>query len=418
MADSSLIPVLGAHINRRQMLGASVLAVASVAFARVGTARADRFGEPSQYIVTAPVATVYQQPSTTAKSVGSLPKGSHVVGMSKSTASDGTSWMQIPEGYVPANQIQENYDEWVAEVTADAISIFAQPDQNSGVRRGAKKGDLLRVVGVSPGLSGDPYLYWGTTEGFIRLGTIKMPTSGWGPKWTLPTAAEAPHGWWGAINTDANIRAGATTHAPIVGGLGSGNMVKVLSQANGEYVQGSNVWYRIDGGRYAGAWVHSSLVQKVAPPPSNTAPVPNGNGRGLWLVVDKPASTLTVVQDGKPTFVTYTSLGVAGRQTPLGQYATNLKFVADRMTSRTVPDALNPYDLPAVPFTQYYTSSGAAVHGAYWHDDFGSPHSEGCINLTWADSWYVFNLTKPVVPPGKLTAQAYDGTATPLIIVG
>ncbi len=39
------------------------------------------------------------------------------------------------------------------------------------------------------------------------------------------------------------------------------------------------------------------------------------------------------------------------------------------------------YDLPGVPWDMYFTGDGAAIHGAYWHQNFGHRHSHGCINL-------------------------------------
>jgi lipoprotein-anchoring transpeptidase ErfK/SrfK len=406
------------RLTRRRALGAGIAVASSLLFFGVDIAHADRFGEPSQYVVTVPTATVYTQPSASARAVGVVSLGNHLVGITPVTGSDGNTWLQIPEGYVPMSQAREDYNEWVAQVIVPSVTVYAESDNQSAVMGTAKQGDLLRVVGVSPGLNGDPSIYWATTAGFVDIGTLNAAKTGWGAQWTLPSASEAPEGWWAAVVSEANVRVGPTTQAPIVGGLHPGNMVKVLSQATGENVQGSDIWYRIDGGRYAGAWVHGSLVQRAAPPQPDATPPPGGTGQGLWLVVNKSASSLTVVQNGNPTFTTYTSLGLAGVQTPSGLYATTPKFVADRMTSRTVPTALNEYDLPAVPWTQYYTSAGAAVHGAYWHDDFGAPHSEGCINLTWADSWYVFNLTQPVVPPGQLSAQAVNANATALVIVG
>lgn len=401
------------------VLGAAIFALALLLVATVRPAFADRFGPPWQSKVIAPNAASYQQPSTTSPVVGKLDQSSHVVVLGESTDANGNAWTQIVGGYVPSNEIQEDYGEWVAQVISpNAINVYAEPDANSAIRRDASNGDLLRVVGVSAGVNGDPSIWWATTEGYVHLGTLAQGTSNWAKQWTLPNASEAPNGWWAAVISDANVRAGATTQAPIVGQLYAGNMVKVLSQAQGENVQGSKIWYRIDGGRYAGAWIHSSLVQKVAPPQASLAPNPSGGNAGLWIVVSKSNSTLTVIQNGNPIFVTYTSLGVTGRQTPSGVYGTYSKYVADRMTSSTVPDALNAYNLPNVPWTQYYTESGAAIHGAYWHDDFGGPHSEGCINLTWTDSWYVFNLTKPIVLAGQISAQAADGGATPVVIVG
>ena len=39
------------------------------------------------------------------------------------------------------------------------------------------------------------------------------------------------------------------------------------------------------------------------------------------------------------------------------------------------------YDLPGVPWDLYFTSGGAAIHGTYWHENFGKQSSHGCVNL-------------------------------------
>jgi lipoprotein-anchoring transpeptidase ErfK/SrfK len=48
------------------------------------------------------------------------------------------------------------------------------------------------------------------------------------------------------------------------------------------------------------------------------------------------------------------------------------------------------YDLPGVPWTLYFTQEGAAIHGAYWHNNFGQRWSHGCVNvsLTEAETLY------------------------------
>ena len=44
------------------------------------------------------------------------------------------------------------------------------------------------------------------------------------------------------------------------------------------------------------------------------------------------------------------------------------------------------YDLPGVPWNLYFTSGGAVIHGAYWHDKFGQPWSHGCVNVPLAEA--------------------------------
>jgi lipoprotein-anchoring transpeptidase ErfK/SrfK len=57
------------------------------------------------------------------------------------------------------------------------------------------------------------------------------------------------------------------------------------------------------------------------------------------------------------------------------------------------------YELRDVPYIQYF-AAGYALHGAYWHDVFGTPRSHGCINLAPIDARVVFQFTEPSVPSG------------------
>lgn len=53
------------------------------------------------------------------------------------------------------------------------------------------------------------------------------------------------------------------------------------------------------------------------------------------------------------------------------------------------------YDLPGVPFCTYFTQDGAAIHGAYWHNDFGHPRSHGCVNVLADDAKWVYRWSQP-----------------------
>ena len=39
------------------------------------------------------------------------------------------------------------------------------------------------------------------------------------------------------------------------------------------------------------------------------------------------------------------------------------------------------YNVPDVPCVMYFTNGGHALHGTYWHSNFGTPMSHGCVNL-------------------------------------
>ena len=57
---------------------------------------------------------------------------------------------------------------------------------------------------------------------------------------------------------------------------------------------------------------------------------------------------------------------------------------------RSTPMSGPGYYLPAVPHTMYFYG-GYAIHGAYWHNNFGRPMSHGCVNMRLADAAALFN---------------------------
>ena len=63
------------------------------------------------------------------------------------------------------------------------------------------------------------------------------------------------------------------------------------------------------------------------------------------------------------------------------------------------------YNLPNVPSNMFFYQ-GYALHGAYWHNNFGQPMSHGCVNEPLANAAQIFEWAGPVVPPGQLVVRA------------
>ena len=77
-----------------------------------------------------------------------------------------------------------------------------------------------------------------------------------------------------------------------------------------------------------------------------------------------------------------------------GTFLIHTKHVSHTMDSDVRSER---FRLADVPFVQYF-KAGFALHGAYWHDDFGKPRSHGCINLSPPDAQWLFGWTQPAVP--------------------
>lgn len=63
------------------------------------------------------------------------------------------------------------------------------------------------------------------------------------------------------------------------------------------------------------------------------------------------------------------------------------------------------YYLPNVPNNMFFYK-GYAIHGAYWHNNFGHPMSHGCVNSPLASAAQIFEWAGPIVPPGQNAVRA------------
>lgn len=83
------------------------------------------------------------------------------------------------------------------------------------------------------------------------------------------------------------------------------------------------------------------------------------------------------------------------------------------MIGGAASDNVGYYDLPGVPFVCYFTWGWAALHGTYWHNDYGRPRSHGCVNMPPDAARWLWRWTTPVVDYHDLVFQVkngYDGT--------
>lgn len=96
------------------------------------------------------------------------------------------------------------------------------------------------------------------------------------------------------------------------------------------------------------------------------------------IVIDLSDQTLTAYQGDVIVLSTYVSTGKAATPTVPGEFAIYQKLDSQHMTG-------DDYDLPGVPWVMYYYDE-FAIHGAYWHANFGIPTSHGCTNMSIPES--------------------------------
>ncbi len=98
--------------------------------------------------------------------------------------------------------------------------------------------------------------------------------------------------------------------------------------------------------------------------------------------------------------------------TPTGAFTTFRKRGSRHMAAG---NRATGYDLPGVPWVSYITQEGISFHGTYWHNDYGTPRSHGCINMTPSAAKWVYRWTHPIVPGDLDELWTEAGTAVRIV---
>lgn len=110
----------------------------------------------------------------------------------------------------------------------------------------------------------------------------------------------------------------------------------------------------------------------------------NLSREGRWVDVDLGQQMLTAYEGSTPVMRFIVSTGTASHPTVTGQFRIWVKLEATDMSGPG-------YSLKDVPFTMYFYQ-GYGLHGTYWHNNFGTPMSHGCVNLETTDAAWLFDF--------------------------
>jgi hypothetical protein len=142
-----------------------------------------------------------------------------------------------------------------------------------------------------------------------------------------------------------------------------------------------------------GFWIRSNDATKTEPGP---APEKLGEHE-KWVDVNLRRQTLVAFEGVTPVFATLVSSGRNEHETPPGSFRIREKHISATMDADTATDG--PYSIEDVPYIEYF-NAGYALHGAFWHAQFGTVKSHGCVNLAPWDAKAVFGWTDPSLPAG------------------
>ncbi len=116
-----------------------------------------------------------------------------------------------------------------------------------------------------------------------------------------------------------------------------------------------------------------------------------GSGAGeIWMDINLSTQYMVVYQGSNVIGRTYVSTGRPGFDTPTGTYYINRKVPVKDMTGTLGGEYYYVHDVPHV---MYFTNRGHAIHGAYWHNNFGYRMSHGCVNLPLNFASWLYSIT-------------------------
>lgn len=118
-------------------------------------------------------------------------------------------------------------------------------------------------------------------------------------------------------------------------------------------------------------------------PPAAPPVVAGGHGNGRWIDVNLSTQSVYAYEDDTVVNSFVVSTGTWLTPTVTGKYKIWIKF---KSTSMSGPG----YYLPDVPYVMYF-HKGYGLHGTYWHNNFGTPMSHGCVNLRTADAEWLYH---------------------------
>ena len=128
-----------------------------------------------------------------------------------------------------------------------------------------------------------------------------------------------------------------------------------------------------------------------------------------WIEVDLSEQKLRAWEGDRLFLETLVSTGLPWYPTPQGEFRIWIKLRATKMEGGS---GRHYYYLPNVPYVMFFYNDkvpswrGYGLHGTYWHDDFGTQRSHGCVNLPTPIAEQLYYWAPPILPEGKSVVRA------------
>jgi lipoprotein-anchoring transpeptidase ErfK/SrfK len=112
-----------------------------------------------------------------------------------------------------------------------------------------------------------------------------------------------------------------------------------------------------------------------------------------WIDVNLTEQRVVAYEGTRPVRAFIVSSGLPGTPTVTGTFRIWVRTPVQTMSGGSMTGG-DFYSLPNVQWVQYFYED-YALHGAYWHNNWGQPMSRGCINMRNEDAEWLYKWAMP-----------------------
>ena len=300
--------------------------------------------------------------------------------------------------------------------TVDYVGMFDRPSYSANKVRGFGADELIVLYEVLEAGGGYNRIWYRGDEGYVHSANV-VPMH----PYTAPSLVRDVSEWgvWAQLVSPwSDSRAEPRPDADFMYRLYYASVHRVVQVQQAE---GGGWWYQISDPRYSELyWAQAAHLRVIAP--EELAPI-HPEVEDKRIEVNLAAQWLFAYEGDVEVFQTRIASGktfywedgtVDCFETPTGAHRVLLKAPARHMGSR---GTLGGFDYPGVPWCTFFTEAGLAIHGTYWHNDYGAKRSHGCINVRPEDAFWIYRWTNPEAPyESEITSYGAVPNTTPIYV--
>jgi hypothetical protein len=324
-----------------------------------------------------------------------------------------------PDGNVGDETSSPLLNYWVRMGRAIHTVAFYEQPATSATRLDTRRRDQsFPILGEARApFSAHNDVWYKTPQGYVHSAWV-LPIRVYPPQPFIHDIGE--WGFWGEVSqvfTDAYAEPDLQSRH--IYRFYGGNVLHVVEALKDERGTG---WYKVydefPPTSPTHQWVLAQDMRRI--PRDEMAPIRPFVGRKR-IEVDIDKQQLTCYEGDRSVFTTLVSSGLPGATaTPLGDMHVLLKQPSRHMSNHPYPGGPEPlgglFDLPGIPWNLFFDLSGTAIHGAYWHNDFGVRRSHGCLNVSQEAGRWVYRWAHPVGGYEDDFIQSDPHVGTPIVI--